>query len=123
LVRTEGTGFGLADADAGEPDATSALADERLIVQRRRSQDDAASRKHKRSEDHREAHDGAAQNDGEARHRKADDREARHGKARYGEAWRPQDGGAAPHHGSFHGEAHDPPQLDPQEAPLGQARN
>jgi hypothetical protein len=123
LVRTEGAGFGLADADAGEPDATSALADERLIVQRRRSQDDTASRKHKRSEDHREAHDGAAQDDREARHRKADDREARHGKARDGEAWRPQDGGSAPDHGPFHGEAHDPSQLDPQEAQLEQARN
>ena len=71
----------MADTAASEPHATSALADERLIVQRRRSQDDAAPCGDERR---------PTEDDGSAEERRAIDREA-----------------------------HDAPQLDPQEAPLG----
>jgi hypothetical protein len=80
LVRAEGTRLGLADAVASEPRTTSALADERLIVQRRRSEDHPAAFEHerRRSKDHGEALDGATQDDREAQHRQAEDREAQH---------------------------------------------
>ena len=95
MVRAEGARLGLAHADAIEPHATSALADERLIVQWRRSQDNAAPREHerRRPEDHREA-------------------------------WRPQDDGSPQDHRALDGEAHHTAQLrDTQKAPLSQARD
>jgi hypothetical protein len=122
LVRTEGARLGLAHADASEPHATSALADERLN-QRRRSQDDTAPREHERGgpEDHREALDDTAQGDCEAQHRQAEHREARDRKTGHGQARRPQDRDAPSDRRAFDREAHDAPQLrDPQEAPLSQ---
>lgn len=126
MVRTEGARLGLADADASEPHATSALADERLIVQRRRSQDHTAPGDHERggTEDHREALNGPTQDDGEAKHGQAEHREARyreteHGEARHGEA---KDHDAPSHRWTRDREADDAPQLlDPQEAPLEEA--
>jgi hypothetical protein len=61
----------LAHADASEPHATPALADERLNIQHRRSQDDTAPREHERGgpEDHRESLDDTAQDDSQAQHR------------------------------------------------------
>jgi len=119
LVRTEGARLGLADADASEPHATSALADERFIDRWRRSQDDAPTRSERgRPEDHREALHGAAQNDREAEHREAEDRQAHYGEAHYGEAWRPQDRDAPPNRWSLDREARDTSQLDAKEAPL-----
>ena len=95
----------MADTAASEPHATSALADERLIVQRRRSQDDAAPC-------------------GDERRPTEDDGEARNGPTQDGEAWhrqarRPEDDGSAEERRAIDREAHDAPQLDPQEAPLG----
>src|SRR5438309_6845242 len=125
LVRTEGARLGLADTAASEPHATSALADERLIVQRRRSQDDAAPCGDERrpTEDDGEARNGATE-DGEAWHRQAHYRqahyrEARHRKTEHREARRPEDDGSAEERRAIDREAHDTPQLDPQEAPLG----
>ena len=116
MVRTEGTRLGLADTAASEPHATSALADERRSVQRRRSQDDPAPRGDGRrpTEDDGEAHDDPTQGDREARDGQAQDREANHG-----EAWRPQDHSSPKEHWALDGEAHDAPLFDPQEAPLG----
>jgi len=113
-------GLGMADTAASEPHATSALADERLIVQRRRSQDDAAPCGDERrpTEDDGEARDGPTQ-DGEAWHRQAHHREARHRKTEHREARRPEDDGSAEERRAIDREAHDAPQLDPQEAPLG----
>jgi len=110
----------MADTAASEPHATSALADERLIVQRRRSQDDAAPCGDERrpTEDDGEARDGPTQ-DGEAWHRQAHHREARHRKTEHREARRPEDDGSAEERRAIDREAHDAPQLDPQEAPLG----
>jgi hypothetical protein len=127
LVRAEGARLGLAHADAIEPDAAPAIADERVIVERRRSQDDPSSRQHERgrTEDHREAPHGPAQGDretqhGEAQHGEAQHGEARHGETDYREAWRPKDDGTPQDGRAFDGEAHDAPQLhDTQEAPLG----
>jgi hypothetical protein len=86
LVRTEGARLGLANAAASEPHATPALADERLIVQRRWSQDDPAPRDDElgRAKDHGEALDGPSQDDGEAQHRQAEHREARHRETQHG---------------------------------------
>ena len=119
MVRTKGARLGLAHADAIEPHATPALADERLIVERR-SQDHPSSRKHerRRTEDHREALDGPSQDDSEARHGEARDGETHPSKAR-----RPQDDGSPQDHRALDREAHDAPQLrDTQEAPLSQVR-
>jgi hypothetical protein len=129
LVRAERARLGLANTDASEPHATSALADERLIVQWRRSQNDRASQddERRRTEDHREALDRASQDDGEAHHGQAEHREAlyrealyreaRHGKARHGET---KDSDAPPHRRSLDREAHDA-LVHAQEAPLGLA--
>ena len=127
MVRAEGARLGLAHADAIEPDAAPAIADDRVIVERRRSQDDPSSRQHgrRRIEDHREAPHGPAQGDretqhGEAQHGEAQHGEARHGETDYREAWRPKDDGTPQDGRAFDGEAHDAPQLhDTQEAPLG----
>ena len=83
MVRAEGARLRLAHTDASEPNATSALADERLIVYGRRSQDDATPQ-HGRgwSQDHGEALDDATQDHREARHGQARHREALHGEAR-----------------------------------------
>lgn len=116
----------MAHAAASEPSATSALADERLIVKRRRSQDHATQGDDElgRTEDHREALDRPTEDDGEAQHRQAEHREARnreteHGKARHGEA---KDRDASPHRRALDREADDAPQLlDSQEAPLEEA--
>ncbi|HKC90460.1 MAG TPA: hypothetical protein VKE23_03930 [Candidatus Limnocylindria bacterium] len=131
MVRAEGARLGLAHADAIEPHATSALADERLIVKRRRSQDhsSAGDNQRRRTEGHREALDTAAQDDreaqhGEARHRQAHDREARDREAHHGEAWWPQDHDSPQERRSLDGQARDTPQLrDTQEAPLIHARD
>ena len=122
MVRAEGARLGLAHADAIEPDAAPAIADERVIVERRRSQDDPSSRQHERgrTEDHREAPHGPAQGDRETQHGEAQHGEARHGETDYREAWRPKDDGTPQDGRAFDGEAHDAPQLhDTQEAPLG----
>jgi hypothetical protein len=124
LVRAEGARLGLAHADASESHATSALADERLIVQRRRSQDHASSREHerRRTEDHSEALDGPSQDDREAQHGEARHGEAQDGETDHRQAWRPQDHGSPQDHRALDREAHDAPQLrDTQEAPLSQA--
>ena len=121
MVRAEGARLGLAHADAIEPHATSALADERLIVQWRRSQDNAAPREHerRRPEDHREALNAATKSDREAQHGKARHRQAQHGETQDREAWRPQDDGSPQDRQAVDAEASDAPQLrDPQEAPL-----
>ena len=121
LVRAEGARLGLAHADASESDATTAIADERLIVERRWSQDDSSSGKHerRRTEDHREAPDGPTQGNRKAQHGEAQHREARHGQTFHREARRPQDHGSPQDGRALDGEAHDAPQLhDPQEAPL-----
>jgi hypothetical protein len=124
LVRTEGARLGLAHAAASEPHATPALADERLIVQRRRSQDHSPSREHerRRTEDG-EAPDHPPQDDREARHGETQYGEARNGETSHREAWRPQDHGSAQEHWALDGEAHDAPQLhDTQEAPVSKGR-
>ena len=126
MVRTEGARLGLAHADAIEPHATSALADERLIVQRRRSQDDPAPCEHDRgrTEDHREAPDGPPQDHGEAQHGQAEHREARHRETDRSEARHREtkDHDAPSNRWALDREAHDAPQLlDPQEAPLAEA--
>jgi hypothetical protein len=117
LVRTEGTRLGLAHAAAIEPDAAPALADERLIVQRRRSQDHSSQGDNEqRTEDHREALDNPTQGDCKAHYR-----EAQHGEAHHREAWRPQDDRSSQDRRALDREAHHPPQLrDTQEAPLSQ---
>jgi hypothetical protein len=111
----------MADTAASEPHATSALADERLIAQRRRSQDDTAPCGDERrpTEDDGEARNDPTEDDGEARHRQADHREARHRKTEHREARRPENDGAAEERWAIHREAHYTPQFDPQEAPLG----
>ena len=123
MVRTEGARLGLAHAAAIEPHATAALTDERLIVQRRRSQDHSSQGDiERRTEDHREALHDSTQGHREAQHREAEDREAQHGEAHHGEAWRPQDHGSSQDRQALDREAHDAPQLrDTQEAPLSQA--
>jgi hypothetical protein len=123
LVRTEGARLGLAHAAAIEPHATSAVADERLIVQRRRSQDHSPqSDVERRTEDHRKALHDPPQDHGEAQHREAEDREAQHREAHHREAWRPQDHGSSEDGQALDREAHDAPQLrDTQEAPVSQA--
>jgi hypothetical protein len=121
LVGTKGARLGLAHTAASEPHATSALADERLIVQRRRSQDDPSSCDHerRRTEDHREA-----RHDPPQEHSEAKDNQARHGEARYRETDHretrgPQDHDAPPNRWALDREAHHAAQLvDPQEAPL-----
>jgi hypothetical protein len=121
LVRAERARLGLAHAAPSEPHTTSALADEWLVVQRRRSQDDPEACGHKRSrtEDHREALDDEAQDDSEARHGQAEDREARNREAEHREARRPQDHGAPSQRRTLDREAHNATQLlDPQEASL-----
>jgi hypothetical protein len=126
LVRAEGARLGLAHADAIESHATSALADERLIVQRRRSQDHPSQGDIERSgtEDHRQAHDDPTQSDrethhGEAQHREARHRQARHGEAHHREAWRPQDHGSPQDRRAIDRETDDASQFHhPQEAPL-----
>jgi hypothetical protein len=121
LVRTEGARLGLAHATASEPDAAPALADERLGVQRRWSQDHSSQGDNERgwTEDHREARDAATQGDREAQHGEAQHRQAQHREEDHREAWRPQDHGSPQDRGPLYGEAHDAPQLrDPQEAPL-----
>lgn len=131
MVRAEGARLGLAHADASESHATTALADERLIVQRRRSQDDSSSREleHSRTEDRREATDRSSQDDRETHYREAEHGEAQHGQAQHREtddreARRPQDHGSPEDHRALDGEARTAPQLrDAQEAPLGQARH
>ena len=126
MVRAEGARLGLAHADAIEPHATSALADERLIVQRRRSQDDAAPREHerRRPENDREALDAATKSDREAQHGEAQHRQAQHSETHHREAWRPQDDGSPQDHWALDGEAHYTTQLrDTQKAPLSQARD
>jgi len=126
LVRAEGARLGLAHADAIEPHATSALADERLIVQWRRSQDNAAPREHerRRPEDHREARNAATKSDREAQHGEAQHRQAQHSETHHRQAWRPQDDGSPQDHRALDGEAHHTAQLrDTQEAPLSQARD
>ncbi len=125
MVRAEGARLGLAHADASESHATTALADERLIVQRRRSQDDSSSRglEHSRTEDRREATARSPQDDREAHYREAHYREAQHRETDDREARRPQDHGSPEDRRALDREAHDAPQLrDAQEAPLGQAR-
>ena len=120
MVRTEGARLGLAHAAASEPHATPALADERLIVQRRRSQDDSSQGDNERwTEDHREARDAATQGDREAHHGEAQHRQARDGETHDREAWRPQDHGSPKDRRALDREANDAPQLrDTQEAPL-----
>jgi len=112
LVRTEGARLGLAHAVASEPHATSALADERLIVQRRRSQDHSSQGDDERwTEDHREALHDPTQGDREAQHGEAPHRQAQHGEAQDREARRPQDHGSPQDRRALDGEAHDAPQL------------
>jgi len=121
LVRTEGARLGLAHAAAIEPHATSALADEWLIVQRRRSQDHSSQgdNERRRTEDHREAHDDPTQGDREAHHGEAQHRQARHCETQHREAWRPQDHGTPKDRRTLYREANDPPKLrDTQETPL-----
>jgi len=121
LVRTEGARLGLAHAAAIEPHATSALADEWLIVQRRRSQDHSSQgdNERRRTEDHREAHDDTTQSDRKAQHREAQHRQTRDGETHHREAWRPQDHGTPKDRRTLDREANDAPQLrDTQEAPL-----
>jgi len=115
LVRTEGARLGLAHAVASEPHAASALADERLIDRRRRSQDHPSQGdSERRTQDHREARDAAAQGDREAQHH-----QAQHCETDHREAWRPQDDRAPQDRKALDGEAHDAPELgDPKEAPL-----
>jgi hypothetical protein len=129
LVRAEGARLGLAHAAAIEPHAAPAIADERVSVSRRRSEDHASSRhERRRTEDHRKAPDGPTQGDreaghGEAQHREAQYRETRHGKTDHREAWRPQDHGSSQDGRALDSEAHDAPQLhDPEEAPLEEGR-
>jgi len=125
LVRTEGARLGLAHAAASESHATPALADERLIVKRRWSQDHASQGDDE--QDNGEALDDPAEGHREAHHCKAlhgqaQHRQARHGEANDGQAWRPQDYGSPEDHRALDREAHDAPQLrDTQEAPLIQA--
>jgi hypothetical protein len=124
LVRTEGARLGLAHAAAIEPNATPALADERHIVQRQRSEDHSSQGDiERRTEDHREALDDPTKGDREAQHgetqdREAQDREAQHGEAHHREAWRSQDHGSPQDRPALDREAH-----DSQEAPLSQARD
>ena len=121
MVRTEGARLGLAHAAAIEPHATSALTDEWLIVQRRRSQDHSSQgdNERRRTEDHREAHDDTTQSDREAHHGEAQHRQARHGETHHRETWRPQDHGTPKDRRTLDREANDAPQLrDTQEAPL-----
>ena len=121
MVRTEGARLGLAHADAIESHATSALADEWLIVQRRRSQDHSSQgdNERRRTEDHREAHDDTTQGDREAHHGEAQHRQARHGETHHRETWRPQDHGTPKDRRTLDREANDAPQLrDTQKAPL-----
>jgi hypothetical protein len=124
LVRTERARLGLAHADAIEPNPAPALADERLIDQRRRSQDDSSQGdSEQRTEDHCEARDAPTQGDREAQHGEAQHRQAQHGETDHREAWRPQDDGSPQDRQAIDGEAHDAPQLrDTQEAPLSQDR-
>ena len=123
MVRTEGARLGLAHAIASEPHATPALADERLIVQRRRSQDDSSQGDNERwTEDHREALDDSTQGDRETQHGEAEDRQAHHGEAHHRQARRPQDHGSPQDRTALDREARDAPQLlDTQEAPLSKA--
>lgn len=132
MVHAKGARLGLAHADASESHATTALADERLIVQRRWSQDDSSSREleHSRTEDRREATDRSSQDDRKAHYREAQHGEAQHGQAQDdretddSEARRPQDHGSPEDRRALDGEAHDTPHLrDAQEAPLGQAKH
>lgn len=122
MVRTEGARFDLAHAAARESHTTSALAAERLILERQRSQDDPSSCRHQRSrtESHREALDNQAQNNREAQHGQAEDRKARHRETGDHKARSPQGHNAPSHRWALDREAPDAPQfLDPQEAPLG----
>ena len=108
----------MADTAASEPHATSAFADERLNIERRRSQDDPAPCGHERreaQEDDREAPDDAAQDDREAHDGQAQDGEAEHRETHHREARRPEDHGAPQERWALHCQAH-----DPQEAPLTQ---
>jgi hypothetical protein len=118
LVRTEGARLGLAHAVASESHATSALADQRRNVERRRSQNDPAPCGHERGqaeEDDREAPDDAAQDDREAHDGQAQDGEAEHRETHHREARRPQDHGAPQERWALDRQAH-----DPQKAPLTQ---
>ncbi|MGH2473105.1 MAG: hypothetical protein ACRDG6_12080 [Candidatus Limnocylindria bacterium] len=118
MVRTEGARLGLAHTAASESHATSALADERRIVQRR-SQDDPAPCEHERGrpEDHREALDGPTQDHGEAQHGQAQDGQARDRETDHREA----KDDAPSQRWALDREAHDAPHLGPQEAPLEEA--
>jgi len=120
LVRTEGARRGLAHAAAIEPDAATALADERLVVQRHGSQDHSSQGDNeRRTEDHCEARDAATQGDREAQHGEAHHRKAEHREKDDCEARRPQDDGPPQDREPLYGEAHDAPKRrDPQEAPL-----
>ena len=92
MVRTERARLGLAYAVAIEPDATPAIADERLIVEHRRPQDHASQgdRELWRTEDRGEASDTTTQGDREAHHGEAKHRQAQHRKEEdHREAWRP----------------------------------
>jgi hypothetical protein len=98
LVRTERARLGLADADAIESHTASALADERLIVERRWSKDHSSQggTELRRWKDGSEARHAASQGDGEAQHGQADHGEAKHREAKHreeddGQARRPQD--------------------------------
>jgi hypothetical protein len=125
LVRTEGARLGLADANASEPHATSALADERLIVKRRRSQDHSSpGDNERRAEDDREALDAPTQDDSQAQHGEAQNRQAQHGEAHHRQARRPEDNSSAQDRRALDGQARDAAQLnDTQEAPLVQDRD
>ena len=121
MVRTEGARLSLAHADAIESHATSALADERLIVQRRRSQDHSSQgdNERRRTEDDREARNDPTQGDREAHHGEAHHRQAGHGETHHREARRPQDHGSPKDRRALDREANDAPQLhDTQEASL-----
>jgi hypothetical protein len=113
LVRAEGTRFGLADADALEPDATSALTDERRVFRDERPwpQDDTAShdrgQDRRRSQDHRQAFDRSPQDDGKTHHGEAQD-----GETHYREAWHPQDHRTAQERDALDQEADDTSELD-----------
>ena len=116
MVRAEGARLGLAHAAASESHATSALADERRNVERRRSQDDPAPYGYdgrQAEEGDREAHDDPTQDNREAEHRQAQDGETEHRETDHGEACGPQDHRAPQERWAVDREAN-----DPQEAPL-----
>jgi hypothetical protein len=120
LVRTEGARLSLAHAIAIQPYAAPALADQRLIDQRRRSQDHSSQGDSKqRTQDHRKARDAATQGDREAQHGETQHRQAQHGETDHREARRPHDDRTPQDRQALDGEAHYAPQLrDTQEAPL-----